>query len=232
MTMLRSFLFLHWKAARFGLVPFILAAFGLPLLAVQGAMPAAVDPSLATVRGAAFLSHLSVWLGLFPLLATVTGVVVALSAWTWDHRGEHVYALTLPLARWKYVGLKMGAGVLLLLVPTLAFWLGCLLATSALEIPEGLRAYPNAVAFRFFLSALILYALLFALAAGTMRTALWILGGFVALVILGGILPPFLADTFVPALEGWSFFGWFLDAALEWPGPFEVLTGNWMLVDV
>ena len=74
--------------------------------------------------------------------------------------------------------------------------------------------------------------LLFALAAGTLRTALWILGVFTALAVLGGTVPEFLAGTFFPALEGWSFLDWFVDAALGWPGPFEVLTGSWMLVDV
>jgi len=230
--MFQQLLFVHWKGIRFGLIPFILVAFGLPLLAVQGVMAGPGDPESVTVQAAMLLGRLQQWLPLFPLLATLTGVTLALSAWNWDHRANHVYALTLPLARWHYVGMKMGAGALLLLLPFVAFWAGCLLATSALEIPEGLRAYPSAVAFRFLLSSLSLYALFFALGAGTLRTAIWILGVFTALAVLGGIIPGFLAETFFPALEGWSFLDWFVEAALEWPGPFEVLTGSWMLVDV
>jgi hypothetical protein len=230
--MFRQMLFVHWKGVRFGLIPFILAAFGLPLLAVQGVTAGPGSPEASTIQAARLLGQMQQWLPLFPLLATVTGVTLALSAWAWDHRANHVYALTLPVARWEYVGMKMAAGALLLLLPVAAFWTGSLLATSALEIPEGLRAYPTAVAFRFFLAALTLYSLLFALAAGTLRTAIWILGGFVSLAVLGGILPDFLAESFFPALEGWSFLDWFVDAILDWPGPFEVLTGNWMLVDV
>jgi hypothetical protein len=230
--MFQQLLFVHWKGVRYGLIPFILAAFGLPLLAVQGSMPAPGEVTDASVRSALLLGQIQVWVPLFPLLATLTGVTLALSAWNWDHRGYHVYALTLPLSRSRYVGMKMGAGALLLLLPALAFWLGSLTATSMLAIPEGLRAYPSAVAFRFLLASLSLYAVLFALAAGTLRTALWVLAIFVALAVLGGIVPSFLAQTFFPGLEGWSFLDWFVGASLDWPGPFEVLTGSWMLVDV
>ena len=230
--MFQQLLFLHWKTVRFGLIPFILAVFGLPLLTVQGVISESVDPEASTVQAGRLLSQMFTWAPLFPLLATLVGVTVALSAWVSDHRGEHVYALTLPLARWRYVAMKMGGGALLLLIPFVVFWFGCLLATAMVEIPEGFRAYPTAVAFRFLLSSLILYSLLFALAAGTMRTALWVLGVFVALAVLGGTVPEFLAGTMFPALEGWSFLEWFVESALSWPGPFEVLTGSWMLVDV
>jgi len=230
--MFQQMLFLHWKTVRFGLIPFILAAFGLPLLMVQGVMSASGDPAQSAVSAARLISQMVPWTPLLPLLATLVGVTVALSAWNSDHRGDHVYALTLPLPRWRYVGLKMGAGGVLLLLPFAACWFGCLLATASIGIPEGFRAYPSAVAFRFLLSSLILYSILFAMAAGTMRTTLWFLGGIMVLVVLGGAIPEFLANTMFPALEGWSFLEWLGNAALEWPGPFEVLTGSWMLVDV
>jgi hypothetical protein len=230
--MFQQLLWVHWRGVRFGLVPFVLAAFGLPLLAVQGTMPAPGESWDAPVQAARLLGHIMVWVPLFPLLATLAGVTLALSAWNWDHRGDHVYALTLPVSRPAYVGMKMGAGALLLLIPVIAFWIGSLTATSMLRIPEGLQAYPSAVTVRFLLTCLLIYSLLFALAAGTLRTAIWVLGGFVALVVLGGILPGFLARTFFPGLAGWSFLDWLLNASLSWPGPFEILTGSWMLVDV
>ncbi len=230
--MFQQILLLHWKTVRFGLVPFILAAFAAPLLAIQGMTPIMGDSDGSSVRAGWMLSQMLSWAPIFPLLATLVGIVVALSAWNSDHRGDHIYALTLPLPRWHYVGLKMGAGMVILLVPVFAFWLGSLLATASVQIPEGLRAYPGAVSFRFLLASLILYALLFALAAGTMRTALWVIGTFTALAVLGGIVPDFLAGTLFPSLEGWSFLEWFVESALEWPGPFEVISGNWMLIDV
>lgn len=127
----------------------------------------------------------------------------------------------------------MGAGALLLLLPVFLFWIGCLLATSFTEVPEGLHAYPNAIAFRFLLASLVAYAVFFALAAGTMRTAMVILTVLVAILILGEVAPPFLGELAgLNALREFSLLEWFLHSALEWPGPFEVFTGNWMLIDV
>lgn len=230
--MFQQLLFVHWKGVRFGLLPFVLLAFGLPLFVVQGLGPAPLDPESFGLTAGSMLRVIRSWVPLFPLLAALTGVVLALSAWTWDHRREHVYALSLPLARGRYVLMKMAAGVILLAIPCFAFWLGVLLATSSVEIPEGLRAYPSAVAVRFFLTALLLYSLLFAMAAGTLRTTVWILLAIVVLVVSGGAMANFLGDTLFPGLGSVDFLEWLLDRLLTWPGPFEVITGNWMFIDV
>ena len=230
--MFRQILFVNWKATRFGLLPFILAAFGLPLLSVQGIRLGGVRES-ATMRGAELMYGVSDWTHLYPTLAFALGTVLALMVWNWDHRGEHVYALSLPLPRWKYVLLKMGAGGVLLLVPVAVLWLGSLIAVSITEIPEGLRAYPTAITFRFLLGALISFAVFFALAAGTMRTAVILLVAWVLLVFLGEVVPPALGRIWgLPSLEDFRFLRWALNAALSWPGPFEVLAGNWMRIDV
>lgn len=229
--MFQQLLFVHWKGVRYGLIPFVLAAFGLPLLVIQGLHSTTTDARI-NLMSQMVLSDVSQWAPLFPILAVVTGVTLALTAWTWDHRGNHVYPLSLPIARWRYVALKMGAGAVLLLVPCLAFWLGSLAAAASAVIPEGLRAYPTALALRFLLTSLLLYALLFALAAGTMRTALWVLGTFLFLLFFGSTLTGFLSGTLFPGLEGWSFLEWFTDSILYWPGPFDVITGSWMIIDV
>ena len=72
----------------------------------------------------------------------VVGAVFALNAWNGDHRAGHIYALALPMARWKYVLWKMGAGTLLLLVPVAFLSVGSLVAVGSLDLAEGLRAYP------------------------------------------------------------------------------------------
>jgi len=231
--MFKQILFLNWMGTRYGLLPFLLAAFALPILAVQGAT---LDPSIpesAAVRASQLLYTLQVWTPIFPAFAFALGTVLALMVWNWDHRAEHVYALTLPMTRPRYVAMKMGAGALLLLLPVVVFWVGCLLATSFTDIPEGLRAYPNAIAFRFLLAASIAYAVFFALAAGTMRTAIILLTAWVAFLVLGEIVPPFLGEMInFQALYEFSILDWLLKASLEWPGPFEVYSGNWMLFDV
>jgi hypothetical protein len=231
--MFKQILFLNWMGTRRGLLPFLVAAFALPILAVQGITVDPAIPESATIRASQLLYTLQFWTPVFPAFAFAVGTVLALMVWNWDHRGEHVYALTLPMARSQYVAMKMGAGVLLLLLPVVLFWVSCLLATSLTEIPEGLRAYPNAIAFRFFLATLIAYAVFFALAAGTMRTAIILLTALVAILVLGELIPPFLGELIqFQALGEFSLLDWLLNASLEWPGPFEVYSGNWMLLDV
>ena len=231
--MFQQILFLNWKATRFGLLPFILAAFGIPLLTVQGARIEGGIPESSTVLGVQLLAAVSAWTPLYPGLAFALGSVLALLVWNWDHRGDHVYPLSLPLERWRYVLYKMGAGGILLLIPVAVLWLGSLLAVSVTEIPEGLRAYPTAITFRFLLASLMAFAVIFAMAAGTMRTAVLLLVAWVVLLFLGDVAPPFLGELLnMPGLAEFRFLNWVLNAALAWPGPFEVFAGNWMLIDV
>jgi hypothetical protein len=231
--MFQQILFLQWKGSRYGLLPLALLAFGLPIVAVQGLVPGVGAPEAASVRASILLFTLQGWAPAFPGLAFALGATLALMVWNGDHRGEHVYPLSLPLPRWKYVLLKGGAGAVLLCLPVALLWLGSLLATSFTDIPEGLRAYPSAITFRFLLASLVAFAVFFALAAGTMRTAVALLCAWVGFLILGELLPPFLGEALnMPALESWSLLEWILESSTVWPGPFEVYTGNWMLIDV
>jgi len=227
--MYQPMLFVHWKQVRLVLVPFVVAAFGLPLLAVQGLGTDATGGVSAEVYQ--FVSGYQVWLPLFPMLAGAIGIVLALTAWNWDHRLGHVYALSLPVARWEYALLKMGAGIALGLVPTLAFWLGAHVAAASVTLPAGLNAYPNHLAFRFFLAMLLTYASVFALGSGTIKTTVWVVSGVFALLVasevLGDVLVLYFSD-----LEGLSFLELATDWLVEIGGPFEVFTGNWTLIDV
>ena len=227
--MYQPMLFVHWKQVRLLLIPFVVAAFGLPLLAVQGLGADAADGVSAEVYQ--IVSGHQLWLPLFPMLAGAVGIVLALTAWSWDHRLGHVYALSLPVARWEYALLKMGAGIALGLVPTLAFWIGTHVAAASVTLPAGLSAYPNQLALRFFLAMLIAYAFFFALGAGTMKTTVWVVSGiFAALVaseVLGDVLVLYFSD-----LEGLSFLELASDWFVERGGPLEVFTGNWTLIDV
>ncbi|RMH12971.1 MAG: hypothetical protein D6701_12805 [Gemmatimonadetes bacterium] len=228
--MFREILRVQWKATRWPLLPFIAAAFGLPLLAVSR-MPkltGRADPLAPMAE--VVLTQMQVLLPLFPLLAFLVGVATALSAWAWDHQVEHVYPLSLPVKRDRYVALKAAAGALFLLAPTAAFWAGSHIAVAVVELPSGLRAYPDWLTFRFLLASLFGFALLFAFAAGTMRTAVATLAGLVLLLVFGSLATDYLSAN----LTGFNFHltPWLWDALSSWPGPFHVLTGNWMLIDV
>jgi hypothetical protein len=222
-------LFVHWKQVRLLLIPFVVAAFGLPLLAVQGLGADATGGVSAEVYQ--IVSGYQLWLPLFPMLAGAIGIVLALTAWNWDHRLGHVYALSLPVARWEYALLKMGAGIALGLVPTLAFWIGAHVAAASVTLPAGLNAYPNHLALRFFLAMLMAYAFFFALGAGTVKTTVWVVTGIFAALVASELLGDVLVLYF-SGLEGLSFLELATDWLVERGGPFEVFTGNWTLIDV
>ena len=228
--MYQPMLFVHWKQARLLLIPFVMAAFGLPLLQVQGLGPGPGGEAV-TLSAVAIVSAYQIWLPVFPLFAAAVGAMLALTAWNWDHQHQHVYALSLPLARWEYAMLKMGAGVVLLLIPAGALWLGSHVAAAAVSLPDGLRAYPNELALRFLLSTLLAYALFFAMAAGTIKTTVWVVTGVIAFFFVGDLLSRGLA-VYVPLFEDVNIAAevarWFVSAG----GPLEVFTGNWALIDV
>ena len=212
---------LSWESARVALYPLTVASFGLPLIAVQ---QFAVNPSVSG------LSDMAPWLPLFPLLAVAVGFSLALLVWNWDHQGNHVYALSLPVSRWNWALQKMGTGVVLLALPSGAFLAGSLLATLTVTLPEGLHGYALDVSARFFFAALVAYSTLFAMASGTIRTALLVLGSVLSFFVVGQLALTILAEAF-----GWGQV-FLVPAVLEfmqaWPGPLHVFVGDWMLFDV
>ena len=225
----RPLLFLHWKQIRFALIPLAIASFGLPILAVDGlGVPAGAEA--ATLDAFRMVLGFQEWVYFFPLLALGIGTTLALSAWNWDHQLNHVYSLTLPMTRWEYTASKMLAGATLALIPTATLWAGAHLAAASLTLPAGLNAYPNELAVRFFFATLVPYAAFFALAAGTIRTTVTVLGtvlgAVVMLALIGDLLPGALMYRGVDLLD--AFVQWSVNA----PGPFEVVTGSWSLIDV
>jgi len=228
--MYQPMLFLHWKQARMALGLFVVAAFALPLLAAEGmGMPPGVDASsLVAYR---FIGSFDAWLPFFPALALAIGVTLALSAWNWDHQLSHVYALSLPVTRWEYTVHKLLAGVTLALLPAIGFWLGAQVAAASIALPEGLHAYPNELAVRFFFAILISYTMLFAMAAGTIRTTAWITGILFGFIFFGNIANDFLGyyyEFFARENVVLIVFEWLL----EMGGPLEVFSGSWSLIDV
>jgi hypothetical protein len=231
--MYQPMLFLHWKQIKVALLPFMIAAFGLPLVSVQGmgGDPTAGGSAAGGPAAYEFLVGAQAWVVVFPLLAAAIGVTLALSAWNWDHQLHHVYALSLPVPRWQYATLKMGAGTLLALLPAAAFWAGAHVAAASLTLPEGLHAYPNALALRFLLAELVAYAVLFAMAAGTIRTTLVVVTAWFVFLFVGGSLNGFLGSEFEVFREV-NVVEAFMDVLVGPHGPFEVFSGSWMLIDV
>jgi hypothetical protein len=228
--MYQPMLFIHWKQARLLLVPFIVAAFGLPLMVVQG-LGGGPEGDAVSLSAYQIVTSGQLWLPLFPMLAIGVGAVLALTAWNWDHQLNHVYALTLPLARWEYVLQKMSAGAVLIALPAAALWVGALVASAATALPPGLHTYPNQLALRFLLAVLLSYTMFFAFAAGTIRTTVWIVTGVIAFFLVSDLVSSALALV-IPYFQdvniGTEVSGWLFRVG----GPFEVFTGNWSLIDV
>lgn len=227
--MYKSMLFLHWKQIKYALIPAVVACFGLPLMVVSGMGPRAGSGS--SLEAYQIIAELNQWLYWFPSLAAAVGILIGLSAWNWDHAHNHVYALSLPVTRFQYSLNKLLAGATLALIPAAGMWLGAHVAAAAVELPVGLRAYPNELAVRFLFAMLLLYGMFFALASGTKATTLKLLTLVLLFVVLGSVGNDVLADYY-PVFERVHMVEYALEALIEAPGPFQVLTGNWALIDV
>ena len=159
---------MQWSRVRLALVLLSLAAFGLPAL-IAGQRY--VDASDAWMRSQHLLDAAEYLGRLFPVLALLTGLLLGVAAWADDQRMGHVYALSLPLSREHYVLLRFGAAGVLLFIPFVALFLGTVLATTAVALPPGVKAYPLTLTARFGLATITCYSVFFSLAIATKRAA-------------------------------------------------------------
>jgi hypothetical protein len=218
--MFKAILYTQWKWSRAVVMLSVVIAFTLPIMSVQRA--GITEPSRWETQE--LLHAIEMWSVWYTLLAAGLGLLVATTAWAQDHRGRHVYALSLPIPRWHYAMLRFAAGSLLLAAPVVALWIGALLATATAQIPPGLNAYPNALALRFALAAFVAYSVFFAISAGTTRTAGYVLAVVGALVVTQVMMEA--------SGMGGGLVEVLFDRVITWPGPLEIFTGRWMLIDV
>ena len=218
--MFRQILSSQWRWSALAVVLLTIAGFGIPVWVVQRA--GLISPSQWDV--VQMLAEIRTIGILFPVLALIAGAAIAGTAWAADQRGQHVYALSLPVPRWYYALLRFAAGLVLLAPIALGVWIGSVVAIRAATIPEGLTSYIAPVALRFTLSLLVTYALLFAVAAATKRVQQIVLGAVALLIAL----------QVVVALAGLNIdiLGNTIGRLFGWPGPFQIITGPWMLIDL
>jgi len=223
---------LHWKAARWPMLPVLIAAFGLPMMAGRFTWGRTYSVEALESRAAwTILQEAGAFALTFPFLAVLTGIVVALTAWNWDHKAGHVYTLSLPISRWRYATMKFVTGLFMVGGTAGIFLSGASITSSLASLPPGLNTYPVGLSVHFFLASLTTYAIFFALAAGTIRTAVIVMSTAIALTFAGpGMVA--LASQFVPALEGVSPTAYVASLLFEGPGPLSIFGGSWMLIDV
>lgn len=216
--MLKAMIRLQWKAGWHLVIALSVAALALPIVSVWNGwhVSAAMLPL--------YLAELQVWGFFYPALALIAAIVVAVSTWASDRRGHNIYALLLPIPRWRYVLLRYVAGLVLLAPIALALWIGAMIATLPIDLPPGLRIFPHALAAKFALALVLLFGLAFAAASASRRTqaiAFRILALFIAVHIAVILVRP-----------GTNLIWTVVSALSTSPGPFAPLGGRWMLIDV
>src|SRR4051812_48952709 len=109
----------QWRWTRIVALIATIAAFALPLLSLQDAH--------SGWSPADFVGRIERWGPAYALIAAGLGLAVALAAWAHDQRGRHVYALSLPVSRARYVLMRFGAGALFLAPAVIAVLLSAIL---------------------------------------------------------------------------------------------------------
>lgn len=211
----------QWTQSRLIVVTFAVLAFGAPLTTVVygGALPTS---GVAQVSQWLYMSRT---VGqVIPIVALALGVLLGMSVWSADHAGRHVYALSLPVARWQFVLLRFANGMTLLAVPVAGLGVGALIASAVIDLPSGVHAYPVQLTLRFALSATVMFGIFFAISIATKRAVLLTLGTIGAVVLADVVLSalslePVVVSTMYRILT-------------HWPGPLAILTGRWALFDV
>lgn len=213
--MYRMMLLTQWKWTRAIVLLATVLGFAIPLASLQAA-----NGSSSAVDFVQRMQRFGVW---YALLAAGLGLAVAITAWAHDQRGRHVYALTLPVSRARYVMMRLGAGFTFLLPAAFAVLLGALVVALVGPIPEGLMVYPVALTLRFFFAACVAFTLFFAIGSATQKTAGIILGAIAAVLLTQYVFAVLEMD--VPLLERT------LELLFRSPGVFSVFSGRWSLVD-
>jgi hypothetical protein len=212
--MFRAILYTQWKWTRLATLVATVLAFAVPVLSVRDG--SAFEPRLLVER-------LQAWSVAYAFLAAGAALAVALGAWGSDARGRHVYALVLPVARWRYALMRYAAGLALLAPVVVALLAGALVATRTIDMPAGLQGYPLALAARFLLALLVTYSLFFAVTAGSARTAGLVLAALVTLAVVHSITSSVGVRLDLVTPLGHALFGEH--------GLLGVLGGRWMLID-
>lgn len=205
----------QWRWTRLPVVLVTLLAFTIPLLSVH--LLESNDPRFV-------MASMQSWAVAYSALAGLVGLFFALAAWSSDHRLRHVYALSLPLPRWRFVLNRYAAGAIFIVLPTVALLVSAFLATRGDVVPTGLHTYIGSLGLRFLLASLVAFSVFFLVASSSMRAAAYVLSALVAIVVADVLLNSAGMD--------FSLTGHLMDLVFSKPGLLAAFSGRWMLLDV
>ncbi len=219
--MFKAILYTQWKWARPVILLAVLVAGWIPIQALRSASFETMTYHVPSL----YSSVMSASVG-YQLLALAVAVVVAISAWQADAHRQHVYALSLPIARWKFVLMRFGAGAALLGVVAAAVGIFGGVAAALAPLPSMLHAYPVGLAMRFWLGTLIPFGLIFALLSSNPRRVKIVVIALVTIVATDLLLATF-GVTQQPVM--FTLLG---ERLYSEGGPLTAFLSRWMLIDV
>jgi hypothetical protein len=91
-------------------------------------------------------------------------------------------------------------------------------------LPRWRPPFRRALSIRFALAVVVAYSIFFAISSGTTKTA-----GYVLSVVGGVVVVQLL---FQVSGSHTNLLTAIFDRMVTWPGPFEIFSGRWMLIDV
>lgn len=215
--MFRIILWNQWRESRIAVLLLAVVAVVLPTWSLRGTVPGPWE-------GWYLLNAAQNWSMAYPLLALVTALALAFGAWRPDQRAGHIYALTLPIARSRYLLLRYAAGMALMVLLGAVLVVGTSAATVCRTLPAHLHAYPVGIALRFVLAGFSAYTLLFAVRGVTVRMARLLVAALLLLVAISALMELLRF--------GWNPLVHFLDALMNRYGPLAPFRTTWMLIDV
>ena len=158
---------MQWQWLRIPLLVLALCAVVVPVLAMSS-MGKGGTSSLSIGD---LISRGEAVGGVIASLAVVIGLVVGHVLLTADERVGHVYALSMPISRRRFIWWRAVGALLILVVPAFAVWIGALAATAMLDLPSTLHAYTGWFALRAYSAMVLTFAAFFLFRFGMSRRA-------------------------------------------------------------
>lgn len=220
--MFKAILYQQWKWSRPAL---ILAAVLTAVIPITMLRSQPIDAS-GQYHIPTLYYHIEAASRYYQSLAFMLGLLMAVAAWQPDQQGKHVYALSLPVPRWRYVLLRFAAGAALCAAIATAAGLFGALASALAPLPPILHSYAVGLSVRLWLGAMVTFSIVFAVGSSTPRTVVRVLS---VLALVGGVE---LALVWFGVMDRSLVLGDLMDMVVSPRGPLAVFASKWMLIDV